>query len=563
MKKNIIFLLLILLPAAVFCAEDEAITDIKEQNHYEQGEYKAGSEGNTLTVKKGDGFDFKVPEIMITGQVDTKVLLQREISLQEEFRSSKQILYETSRIYVPDYYLKDEDLMSGRLEKAAEKDFVGKLRLHAGSYGAFLGSVTLGKVFDDKNNAVVDFIHDSSDCDAVNDRHTARATNRLKLYYKTGYDVVEAFYSLKAALDTTGNPFASNIFSGSYNTGSAAGQVNLSARIKEIDFTALVKYDYFDQTATGPSVIHKENRFTNSLTAEKNFTVDSGRKVKTLGSISWYTADIFSGGIQAGRAFWLDVAMTGIFYFEPVVLQGGIRFQDYSMEKNYYRISPYLNFTYDISGALAAYIRFAPEMREQDSLALLAGPFMAFNKEARPAIESNNIRGGFNLNLFGFFADIYAGFTATKDGHFIDETEEGSGAFCVKNGDFDLGYAGIKVETLKVRNLSASVSYENQSVMNALVTPTGLPRNLYGATLVVDKFEWELSCALRATDAAYGKTGATRPGYIALDLQLERKITDYFTVYGYVNNVLNNNYYLLYYYKEKGTNLGIGAVLNF
>ena len=59
MQKILLALLLALLPVYVLAAEEDNITDITEKNVYEHGVYKAGEEGNTLTVKKGEGFDFK------------------------------------------------------------------------------------------------------------------------------------------------------------------------------------------------------------------------------------------------------------------------------------------------------------------------------------------------------------------------------------------------------------------------------------------------------------------------------------------------------------------------
>lgn len=563
-RKMMLALLLLALPLSSMAAEDENITDIKEQSQYAGGEYKAGTEGNTLTVKKGEGFDFKVPEIMITGQVDTKVLLSRDVNLLEDFKGSKDILKERSRLYVPDSYVKDEEVMKGRMQKSPEKDFVGNIKLHGGSYNTLFGSLIVGRVFDQDNNAVANFTHISSEFDSVNERVTSRAENSLKVYYRTKYDFIDAMYSLKGALNIYGNPFPDNALTGSFNSGAVAGQAAFSGRIKDVDLAVLVKYDYFDQTAKGPSYIYKENRFTNRITAEKNFTVDAERKVKTIGALSWHTAEIYGYGERVGSALDIDLNMLGIFYFEPIVFQGGLRFQDYSLKENYYRISPFFNFTYDINGAISAYVKFAPEMKAQDSMELLSVPFTALNAAARPAVESVDVRGGFNVNAFSVFADIYGGFAGIKDALNIDDPD-GDGLFCAYNTDYETPYAGVRLETLKIKNFSAAFSYEYRGIMNAKEGSdvTGVPANKWQGSVIFEKYEWKAEASVEAESGAFGKTNGYRPAFTIINVSLERSLTDYLTLYGYANNILNNNRYLLYYYKEKGFNVGLGAVLNF
>ena len=75
--------------------------------------------------------------------------------------------------------------------------------------------------------------------------------------------------------------------------------------------------------------------------------------------------------------------------------------------------------------------------------------------------------------------------------------------------------------------------------------------------------EWNFNLALKMVSGFYGTSSKKSDAYAVVDGSVSRKINNFLTLSGYVNNVLNNNYYLLYYYKEKNINLGVGATLNF
>lgn len=109
MKKILLLTAAFMMPLILCADEKDAITDIQEERSFASGEYKVSDEGDTINVKKGEGFDFKVPEILITGQVDTKILLKREITSLENLQDVKNVLYEKEKIEMPYSYLKEEE----------------------------------------------------------------------------------------------------------------------------------------------------------------------------------------------------------------------------------------------------------------------------------------------------------------------------------------------------------------------------------------------------------------------------------------------------------------------
>src|SRR5208337_2200024 len=126
MKKVLYFFACFLIATVIFAAEadKEAITDIKEKQVYEKGTYTSDYEGTTLTVKKEEGLDFKIPEIRITGEIDTNILVTREMKSFEDIQNIKDILYEKDSVNVPDYYLKSEEELSPQaMELMSASDF--------------------------------------------------------------------------------------------------------------------------------------------------------------------------------------------------------------------------------------------------------------------------------------------------------------------------------------------------------------------------------------------------------------------------------------------------------
>jgi hypothetical protein len=156
-----LFLAFIAFPAFAATGDDDNITDVQEQKNYVKGAYVEGADGNTLEVKKGEGFDFKIPEIIITGQIDTKVLLNRETTSLEDLREVKNVLYEKERISMPYAYLGEEALSPQNEGKAAARDFTGKLLISAGTYINITADGTIGKAFDDINSAVLRLKHNN------------------------------------------------------------------------------------------------------------------------------------------------------------------------------------------------------------------------------------------------------------------------------------------------------------------------------------------------------------------------------------------------------------------
>ncbi len=567
MKKVSCFFTCFLLTAAIFAAEadKEAITDIKEKQVYEKGTYTSDYEGTTPTVKKEEGLDFKVPEIRITGEIDTNILVTREMKSFEDIQNIKEILYEKDNINVPDYYLKSEEELSPQaMELMSTRDFVGKIKLSAGTYNDLLGDAILGKVFDEDNKLILRLWHENY-YNNTNDRVVVDNLNRASCYYNTRYDFLDVLYNLKLKLNDYDNPYADNLFKNNLSTNNVTAGFNVETNIQEIKTNALFQYDYFAQSNDANNIFYKENRFTNNIGLEKDFVVGNERKVKTMLSIDYYIGDpCFTDGTHT-NIFNISAFFKGIFHFEPIIFQGGIKFQDYNLIENYYRVSPYLNIDYDLTPAISAYIDFKPEMKTVDYINILGDtPFIAPNKNLIMPVENTSVKAGFNLNFFSLFFDLYYIYESISDNIYINEMPTMPHVFSLFNNDLDYNAFGVSLETLKIMNLSISADYEHRNIL-AIDTPreTYFPENKADAKIILEKSEWNFTLACNGFTAQYGTLNAIIPAYCVIDFSVSRKINDILTVSGYINNLLNNNYYMLYYYNEKGLNLGIGVIFNF
>jgi hypothetical protein len=559
--------LLLCAPAALRAADDdEQINDVQEQKNYVKGEYREGAEGDTLNVKKGEGFDFKIPEIIITGQIDTKVLLKRETTSLEDLQNVKNVLYEKERISMPYAYLREEELAPQNEDRARSRDFVGKIKLLGGTYSDFLADGTLGKAFDEQNSAVLRVSHNSFDNDIINDRLTYRNMTSAGCFYATDYGRFEAIYDLKGAFNQYGNPYPFNAFGGFYNQQDYEAGCSLSGDINSYGVDAMVNYKYFDEKNSGGGYLYKENRLELSGNAEKDFTLGDQKKIKTILSVSGWDSEVIIGPLQYKNTFNLDLFFKGIFYFEPVVFQGGFRIQDFDFAGNYYRMSPFLKVNYDILPQFSIYADFKPEMKVIDNTELLVEPFTAASSSANMPSENINFRAGAQFDIFETFFDVFYGYKSINNNVYLDATEgggQGDYIFSYKNDDLDYSCAGFSVETLKLKNIKITLDYEYINIIDQTAETTYLPANSLDAKIIYMPAEWEFTLTPVVKSGQLGATGKKMGAYVSADFSVSRKINDNFTATFFVNNVLNNNYYLLYYYKEKGLNLGAAVTLKF
>jgi hypothetical protein len=559
--------LLIALPCAVYCAQDdENITDVQEQKSYVKGGYAAGAEGDTLTVKKGEGFDFKIPEILITGQIDTKVLLKRETTSLDDLQSIKNVLFEQDKISMPYSYLREEELAPQNEEKLAAKDLAGKIKLLGGTYGNFLLDGTLGKAFDDSNSALLRIIHNNVDNEIINDRLTYRNTNNVECFYNTRYSPFEAKYYLNGEFDQYSNPYPSNAFGNFYNMQDYSAGLDLNGDINGYGADISLKYGYFDEKNNSGLFLYKENRLELKTVTEKDFALEQEKKIKTILSAGGYYSEVHIGPASYNNVFSVDVLFKGIFYFEPVVFQGGFRLQDYNMHANYFRMSPYLSVNYDMFPAVSLYADFKPQMQVTDNTGLLKTPFTAASTGYAMPVEDTDLKTGVNFSLFEAFVDIYYGYKSIRNNVYLDASE-GSGPgdyiFSYRNNDIDYSFAGISLETLKTGNIKIKLDYEYISIIDQSATTTYMPDNTLDAKIVYQPAEWEFTLGAALKTSQYGASSVREPPLASVNLSVSRKITDNFIVTGFINNLLNNNYYLLYYYKEKMLNLGLALTLKF
>lgn len=247
MKKLFFILILLNLFVFPFLAkdEDENISDITESQHYEKGKFITDKEGNTLDIKKGQGFDFKVPEIVITGQLDTKIILNKEMRLMENISNVKDILYEKDKIYMPDQYLREESIMPQKIEKIMNKEYALKLKVSAGSYEDFLVEVLAGKEFEKNSNIILKIFHENYANEIINDRKPYRNKNKIYCYYKTQYEILETIYGMNAYFDRFTNPFPENIFKSEYRQDKINASVSLLPDFTNQDIYFKMKYVSF------------------------------------------------------------------------------------------------------------------------------------------------------------------------------------------------------------------------------------------------------------------------------------------------------------------------------
>lgn len=118
---------------------------------------------------------------------------------------------------------------------------------------------------------------------------------------------------------------------------------------------------------------------------------------------------------------------------------------------------------------------------------------------------------------------------------------------------------------VKLQDLSLEINYEYKRLLETVGEKiTYFPEHSLTADIIFNKYDWELNLSLTGETEQYGTMGQLKiEPYLILNFNIIKKISDNISVYGYLNNILNNKYYLLYYYLEKGLNLGLGLILTF
>ena len=226
-----------------------------------------------------------------------------------------------------------------------------------------------------------------------------------------------------------------------------------------------LKYRYFDEKNNPGMFLYKENRLELSSTTEKDFALEQEKKIKTILSRrgSGISEDDF-GPVSYRNVFYADVLFKGIFYLEPVVFQGGFRLQDYDLNTNYFRMSPYLSVNYDMFPSVSLYADFKPSMQVTDNMELLQTPFTAATTGYAMPVEDTDLKTGVNFNLFEAFVDVYYGYRSIKDNVYLDATEGGHAGdyiFSYRNDDIDYSFEGVSLETLNAKNIKIKLDYRH------------------------------------------------------------------------------------------------------
>ncbi len=564
MKRIIFFIIvfvLIILP--VFSREeDEGISDILETKHYEKGKFVTDKEGNTLEIKKGEGFDFKVPEIVIKGQIDTKIMLNREMRLLENLQEVKNILYEKEKIFLPEQYVKEEKIMPHKKEINIEKSLSGKLKIAIGTYGNIFAEGILGSILDENSDIVLDVLHNSYKNEIINDRITAVNTNEIFTLFKTKYDFLNAIYGLKINFLRFENPYPDNFFKNLYLLDDINANADFSTEIMDYVLSFKLKYNYFSQSKGDNTYIYKENRFTNNIDFSKDFLFKEGNKVKFVSEIFYFISNIFLFDKEIIGSYNIDVLLKGIFCFEKIVFHGGIRLQNFNFKTNYFRASPFFSINYDIFPVFSIYGIFKPQMDVPDYIKNANKPFLVPDENLKPSFDSVNIETGINLNILNLNSKIYYGYKNIRDFIVLDEIEK-THIFSFYNRDVAFWFSGIKIETISNPYINFFTIYEFNDIIKKGACITYLPKSSLKFSLNLKLSDWEFDIHTYGATVQYGTTDNLILPYLKTDLLLTKNINKNFSLFGYINNLLNNTNYLLYYYKEKNLNLGIGSIIKF
>ena len=550
------------LPLWLSADEKDAITDIQEEKSFASGEYKVSAEGDTLNVKKGEGFDFKVPEILITGQVDTRIMLKREITSLENLQDVKNVLYEKEKIEMPYSYLKEEQFTPQFLGREGQKDFTGRLGIKGGTYSLFgaegLAAVSFGNIGD----AVIRGGHENYANERVNNRDTYSNLNSIDLYFRADHHPFEAVYGFSGYLNNHSNPYPDNALGGAFDHSGAVLKASLSGTLEGFDLKGMLSYGY-SAKKTADFFAYKENRLMLSASGEKDYMLDEGRRIK--GSLSldlkgfdrFYAAGSDRGGFEIGGLF------KAIFFFEPVNLQAGLKVSGYAAGTDYFWLSPYLRASYVPFSWLSLYVDFTPDMAGPEYFGFISSPYLQPSAGVKPAAENMDFRGGAYLSLPGVFTELFWGAKGIKNNLYLDDADA-DGLFEYRNNDIEYTYAGISAETVKMNNLSVIASYTYRhahKVSNNKLTY--FPHNEANIKAVYDLFEWSFSGGLTIESGYMGTSSESAGAFALLDLAIGREIIKNFTASLEVNNILNNEHYLLYYYKLKGINGSLSLTYKF
>ncbi|MBP7791810.1 MAG: TonB-dependent receptor [Candidatus Goldbacteria bacterium] len=547
--------------AFVFAEDEDTITDIEEQKHYEKGAYSVDDKGDTLTIKKGEGFDFKVPEILITGQIDTRILLKRETTSLESLEDVNSVIYEKGKIMMPYFYLNEEKFSPNFQDTSKIRDFVGKIKLTAGSYNTIMADGTIGKYFNENNRFILKLYHLNHDNEIINDRNTYNNLNSFSCYYGTMYEKFNVLYRIKFDINQYSNPYPFNEFSGFYDLRDFVAGINFSGNIKDVISDISFIWTYFDQINSEDVFLYKENRLNLKFSIEKDFNVEQQKRVKTTLNSDIYGGDAFMEGSNY-NPFYLDLMLKAILYFEPFILQGGIRAQYFKLDNDNFRMSPYIFASYDLFSGVSFYAVFKPQMNVISNIDVLTIPFVSANGSYKPELEKVNVKTGFNINFFEMFFDVYCGYKSINDYLFLN-SESGDFIFTNHNCSLDFRYYGLSVETLHIKELKILFDYVYNDVISSSRNVTYMPYNVIELKAIYQPAGWEFSVSAKGETAQYGTTDKKMPPYFVMDFSIAKIISDNFTITGYVNNILNNNYYLLYYYQQRKLNMGLGIVFKF
>jgi|GEM_PF-2172072 len=569
MKKNMLAIMLMLFVSIALNAApaDDSVSEINEDGRqFRQGQYKAGTDAQAEPAPdatKGAGFDeIAAPEILIKGKVDTRILAVRELSSLYDMEKVRGVLYERNKVELPGG-LDDEAGLSPLAEGiTAERDSAFWLKLFGGTANTFLAEGLYGRAFGEKNSLVLNAGHESFDNPRLNGMDTRRMMNFFSAYYGASHGPLTAFYSLKSGFDSYGNPYAGNLFGARNDMAYADIKGRFGYGFEGIDYTATLSYSYLNSYAKG-SGIYLQSSPGIDIRAKKDFSLQEKGKASAFASVYWQGGVYDSMGAQRDGNYTLKLSAYGSYFGEAYMIKAGIDAVSFFFGESVFRVAPKVHVSYEPLSFMTIYGQFSPETSAPELLETIKEmPFTAVPVIVKGIFDDIDARAGIGINAFETFMDAYAGVKKTVIR--TVNTASVQGICTLTDSPAAYSYFGASVTTLRARGFTAKAGYEYRLKDTA---DYGAPlmlalQKVYSAvSFEASGFKIEINAAGETgKDAA---PGIKIPAFLDLGAGITYDINGNISVFGRVNNLLNNPEYMVYYYKNKGLNLGLGALINF
>ncbi len=569
MKKHLAFLtVLLLLSRFIFSApSDDLVSEIQEEGkQFRQGQYKAGTDIKNESgpeTQKGTGFDeITAPEILIKGKVDTRITAVRELNSMYDTEKLRGILFEKNKVELPGG-IDEGSRFSPLGEKATiERENAFWLKIFGGTASTFLAECLYGKSLSGNDSFVLNAGHESYDNPRQNAVDTRRMMNFFSAYYGASYGRLTAFYSLKAGYDSYGNPYPENIFGRSNDMSSADFKGRFGYFNGEINYSGTLSYSYFDSYAKETGIYgHSLPAF--EIKAKKDFSLESSAKASASASVYWQGGVYKSTGETKNGNYVLKFNAFGSYSSDLYILKAGIEGVSFFFGTPVFRVAPKIYASYEPWSFITIYGRFTPET----SAPLLADtikemPFTIVPDKVKGTFDDIDARAGIGLNFFEMFLDLYAGVKKTVIR--TVNTAMNPGICTLTDSPSSYTSFGMSVNALRIKGFGLKAGYEYRILdKEDYSAPLMLPLQIIYSAISFEVSGLRTDINISGENEKYAASGVKIPAYLDLGITATYDINSNISVFLKANNLLNNPEYMVYYYKNKGLNLGLGAVINF